>query len=158
MLGDSRGAAGAALALRQLSSETARLRGGLARALASTSIPATLASWAAAALRSGRAALVRPVAKDIAEALRAAHAGEHRSHRVDSCMWEARTLAMLRCGNASCAAVGACVESAEPGKQCSRCRSVRYCCAACQVAGWGEHKKVCKELAARPTAEWRGER
>jgi hypothetical protein len=33
-------------------------------------------------------------------------------------------------------------------KECSRCRSVRYCGKACQVADWPVHKATCKRLQA----------
>jgi hypothetical protein len=32
--------------------------------------------------------------------------------------------------------------------KCSGCKTARYCCKACQVQHWKQHKPVCKALAA----------
>jgi hypothetical protein len=33
-------------------------------------------------------------------------------------------------------------------KQCSRCKTVKYCSRACQKANWKEHRRVCNTAAA----------
>eukprot|EP00040_Diaphanoeca_grandis_P015057 m.76646 g.76646 ORF g.76646 m.76646 type:complete len:421 (-) comp24920_c0_seq3:204-1466(-) len=45
----------------------------------------------------------------------------------------------LRCG-------GCQVEAADMPR-CSRCKSITYCCGACQTAHWPFHKRVCKVLS-----------
>jgi len=41
---------------------------------------------------------------------------------------------------------GKCGKTAD--QRCSRCKMEWYCCRKCQVAGWKDHKKICKKLAA----------
>jgi predicted secreted protein len=49
-------------------------------------------------------------------------------------------------------------------KRCSTCKHASYCGAACQKAGWKQHKKTCKTLnevsgevrVAREASDWRG--
>jgi hypothetical protein len=47
---------------------------------------------------------------------------------------------ILQCDN--CSKVGT---SEEPLAQCSRCKSARYCSAACQKAHWPRHKVACQK-------------
>ena len=42
-----------------------------------------------------------------------------------------------------------CGKEAAKMKKCSVCKLVRYCSEECQLKDWKEHKKSCKEVAAR---------
>ena len=41
-----------------------------------------------------------------------------------------------------------CGKASSTHSACSRCRTVRYCEAACQRKHWVEHKQYCKDLAS----------
>uniref|UniRef100_A0A383W307 ATP-dependent RNA helicase n=1 Tax=Tetradesmus obliquus TaxID=3088 RepID=A0A383W307_TETOB len=59
------------------------------------------------------------------------------------------------CNNPDCANLGGPSEQqlvAGRGCVCARCKTARYCCKACQVAHWQQHRPVCKQLKAARTA------
>ncbi len=66
-----------------------------------------------------------------------AHAGAGPRRRSSSKVW-------------ACAGCGITAEVLAHGKlkECSTCRSVRYCGRACQKADWPAHKATCKRLQA----------
>jgi hypothetical protein len=43
-----------------------------------------------------------------------------------------------------------CAVCPRPGKLCSGCRNVYYCCRSHQKDDWPTHKLVCKKFACRP--------
>jgi hypothetical protein len=45
---------------------------------------------------------------------------------------------------------GLCGEREGPLRACARCRAIKYCSRACQVADWRRHKRVCVSREARP--------
>lgn len=64
-------------------------------------------------------------------------------------------LVRAACNNPSCNGVSGPTELsnvAGPGRKCGACRAAHYCCTACQRRHWGQHKPVCKALAAPPAA------
>ncbi|KAG2449953.1 hypothetical protein HYH02_000057 [Chlamydomonas schloesseri] len=57
-------------------------------------------------------------------------------------------------GGSNCASCGAAPPAGNPPFQhCGKCRTVRYCSRACQVAHWPQHKPVCKPAAPAATAD-----
>jgi len=51
---------------------------------------------------------------------------------------ETKITRMSTCANISCCNEGT--------KQCSKCKSVKYCCRECQIEDWKVHKKICGTL------------
>jgi hypothetical protein len=59
------------------------------------------------------------------------------------------------CNNPACSNMGGPSEVQlvnGPSTKCGRCRTARYCGAACQRAAWPQHKAVCKSLEAAAAA------
>ncbi len=51
-------------------------------------------------------------------------------------------------GGSTCASCGTAPPAGNPPFQhCGKCRTVRYCSRACQLAHWPQHKPVCKPAA-----------
>ncbi|PNW73106.1 hypothetical protein CHLRE_14g618979v5 [Chlamydomonas reinhardtii] len=63
---------------------------------------------------------------------------------------------VLLCGNPDCCSLDGPSALIPPGggKLCSRCKAVRYCCGACQLAHWreGGHSAACARMAAAVAA------
>ncbi|PNW73100.1 hypothetical protein CHLRE_14g618800v5 [Chlamydomonas reinhardtii] len=63
---------------------------------------------------------------------------------------------VLLCGNPDCRSLDGPSALIPPGggKLCSRCKAVRYCCGACQLAHWreGGHSAACARMAAAVAA------
>lgn len=67
---------------------------------------------------------------------------------VGTALWHLRV-----CGHPGCLEFGGEAEAALDLRLCGRCRSVRYCGAACQAAHWrAGHKDVCGQVAAAVAA------
>lgn len=90
----------------------------------------------------GLAACTRAVSEEIEMALAQRHAMSGHQNLIGDFL--------QLCENCSRAS-----SSSEPLKQCSRCKSARYCSPACQRAHWPKHKKAC-QLAASGAAATTG--
>lgn len=59
---------------------------------------------------------------------------------------KAKTLGTLECSFVGCTVLPDTVNGVLKSRLCSGCRTVRYCCAACQKADWKAHKMACKAI------------
>ena len=68
---------------------------------------------------------------------------------TEAAVFGAQALALRRCAHLGCSNMsGGDFGLRHPSKQCTGCRTVRYCGTACQGADWPAHRRACRALKA----------
>jgi hypothetical protein len=68
---------------------------------------------------------------------------------TEAAVFGAQALALRRCAHLGCSNLsGDDFGLRHPSKQCTGCRTVRYCGTACQGADWPAHRRACRARKA----------